>query len=168
MHHKLPVLNQPFDPLLISCLVKPLYNCMQVRVETTTKHAFSIGRFHDAELASQARKFVTLHVHQAILYSQFFSAPLVYAALNLVGLYHNSIIRRAAQAHAEENKTGPVDESTFNKYLKFWSSRSKVNASASMMLSVISYTQVLMEMAVLKKLGKRRQWELIASLEAIK
>jgi peroxin-16 len=88
--------------------------------------------------------------------------------LNLVGLYHNSILRRAAQAHAEENKTGPVEESTFNKYLKFWSSRSKVNATASMLLSVISYTQVLMEMAVLKKMGKKKQWDLIASLETIK
>ncbi|KAF1797284.1 peroxisome membrane protein [Mucor lusitanicus] len=104
------------------------------------------GRFHDAELASQA----------------------LYAALNLIGLYHNSILRRAAQAHAEENKTGPVEESTFNKYLKFWSSKSKLNATASTALSVISYTQVLMEMAVLKKLGKKKQWQLIASLEAIK
>ncbi|KAG2199389.1 hypothetical protein INT47_001571 [Mucor saturninus] len=104
------------------------------------------GRFHDAELASQA----------------------LYAALNLIGLYHNSIIRRAAQAHAQENKTGPVQESSFNKYLQFWSSRSKLNATASTLLSVISYTQVLMEMAVLKKLGTKKQWQLIASLEAIK
>ncbi|CEP07775.1 hypothetical protein [Parasitella parasitica] len=104
------------------------------------------GRFHDAELASQA----------------------LYAALNLVGLYHNSILKRAAQAHAVENKTGPVEESAFNKYLQFWSSNSKLNASASTALSVISYTQVLMEMAVVKKLGKKKQWQLIASLEAIK
>ncbi|GAA5796177.1 hypothetical protein HPULCUR_001546 [Helicostylum pulchrum] len=104
------------------------------------------GRFHDAELASQA----------------------LYAALNLIGIYHNSIIKRAAQAHADENKTGPVQESSFNKYLQFWSSRSKLNTAASTILSVISYTQVLMEMAVLKKLGPKRQWELIASLEALK
>jgi peroxin-16 len=37
-----------------------------------------------------------------------------------------------------------------------------------MLLSVISYTQVLMEMAVLKKWGKKKQWEGIAYLEAIK
>ncbi|KAI8642555.1 peroxisome membrane protein [Parasitella parasitica] len=104
------------------------------------------GRFHDAELASQA----------------------LYAALNLIGLYHNSILKRAAQAHAVENKTGPVEESAFNKYLQFWSSKSKLNASASTALSVISYTQVLMEMAVVKKLGKKKQWQLIASLEAFK
>jgi peroxin-16 len=92
----------------------------------------------------------------------------VYAALNLVGLYHNSILRKAAQAHAEEQKMGPVEESAFNKYLKFWSSTSSINATASTALAIISYTQVLMEMAVLKKLGKKKQWELIASLEAVK
>lgn len=102
-----------------------------------------------------------IHLNHIYLY-------VVYAALNLVGLYHNSILRRAAQAHAEEYKTGPVEESAFNKYLKFWSTSSSVNATASTTLSIISYTQVLMEMAVLKKLGKKKQWQLIASLEAIK
>ncbi|KAI8987954.1 peroxisome membrane protein [Mycotypha africana] len=111
---------------------------------------FLPGRFHDAELASQA----------------------LYAAINLIGLYHNSILRRAAQAYAkEEGQTGDgflLEESNFNKYIHFWSNKSKLNATASTALSVLSYTQVLLEMAVMKKFGKKKQWELIATLEMIK
>ncbi|KAG1175866.1 hypothetical protein G6F70_001166 [Rhizopus microsporus] len=99
------------------------------------------GRFQDAELASQA----------------------LYAALNLVDLYHNSIIRKAILARRDQ-----VEESAFNKYIHFWSSRSNLNATASSLLSVILYTQVLIEMAVLKKYGKKRQWECIAYLEGLK
>ncbi|KAI8360008.1 peroxisome membrane protein [Blakeslea trispora] len=104
------------------------------------------GRFHDAELASQA----------------------LYAALNLVGLYHTSILRKAVQVHAKENKTGPVEESAFNRYLSFWTSQSTTAHSALTLLSVISYTQVLMEMTVLKKLGRKKQWQLITAIETIK
>lgn len=86
----------------------------------------------------------------------------------MIGLYHNSILRRAAQAHAEENKLGPIEESAFNKYLNFWNNKSSINALSSKLLSIISYTQVLMEMSVLKKLGKKKQWQLIVALESLK
>ncbi|KAI8099761.1 peroxisome membrane protein [Halteromyces radiatus] len=105
------------------------------------------GRFHDAEFASQA----------------------VYAALNLVGLYHNSILRRAAQQKAKELKRPELaQDSTFNKYLLFWQQRSKWNHTASTILSILAYTQVLIEMGVRKKWGKRAQWKIIAFLEAFK
>ncbi|KAI7861039.1 peroxisome membrane protein [Circinella umbellata] len=103
------------------------------------------GRFHDAEFASQA----------------------VYAALNLLGLYHNAILRRAAHHHADETKS-EHEESAFNKYFNFWSTHSPMHKKCSTLLSIISYTQVLMEMGVLKKLGKQAQWKWIAILETIK
>ncbi|KAG0748275.1 hypothetical protein G6F57_003731 [Rhizopus arrhizus] len=121
-----------------------LKNASQITsIETSLRTLTYIlpGRFQDAELASQA----------------------LYAALNLIGLYHNHIIRKAAQEHP-----AAVEESAFNKYIHFWSSRSKLNATASNLLSVMSYTQVLVEMAVLKKLGKKKQWECIAYLEGLK
>ncbi|KAG0188866.1 Peroxisomal membrane protein pex16 [Apophysomyces sp. BC1034] len=104
------------------------------------------GRFHDAEFASQA----------------------LYATLNLVGLYHNSILRRAVKEHQEETKAEVIEESAFNKYLSFWSNKSNLHRRVSHMLSVIAYTQVLMEMGVLKKWGKAAQWRWIAFLEAVK
>ncbi|KAL1930807.1 hypothetical protein VTP01DRAFT_10969 [Rhizomucor pusillus] len=103
------------------------------------------GRFHDAEFASQA----------------------LYAALNLLGLYHNSILRRAAHAHATETKS-QCEESQFNRYTSFWTSKSRLHKNCSALLSVITYTQVLVEMYVLKKWGKNKQWRMIACLEAVK
>ncbi|KAI9482848.1 MAG: peroxisome membrane protein [Benjaminiella poitrasii] len=120
-----------------------LKNASQITsIETSLRSLTYIlpGRFHDAELASQA----------------------LYAALNLIGLYHNSILRKAVQEDTN------MEESAFNKYIRFWSSRSKLNSTASVLLSIITYTQVLMEMAVLKKLGKKKQWQLIALLESLK
>ncbi|CDS06887.1 hypothetical protein LRAMOSA09411 [Lichtheimia ramosa] len=103
------------------------------------------GRFHDAEFASQA----------------------IYAALNLLGLYHNAILRRAAHHHANETQS-EHEESAFNKYINFWSSQSPLHKRCSALLSVISYTQVLMEMAVYKKWGQKAHWRWIGVLEAIK
>ncbi|KAI9256267.1 peroxisome membrane protein [Sporodiniella umbellata] len=119
-----------------------LKNATQITsIESTLRTLTYIlpGRFQDAELASQA----------------------LYSVLNLMNIYHNHIIRKAAQGQ-------PIEESTFNKYIHFWSSRSKINATASKLLSFISYTQVLIEMAVLKKLGRKKQWECITYLEGFK
>lgn len=91
----------------------------------------------------------------------------MYATLNIVGLYHNSILRRAARHHADETKS-ECKESAFNKYTMFWTNRSKLHKHCAALLSVITYTQVLMEMAVRKKWGKKAQWRWIAALEAIK
>ena len=91
----------------------------------------------------------------------------MYAALNLLGLYHNAILRRAAHNHADETKS-EHDESAFNKYINFWSTQSPMHKRCSALLSIISYTQVLMEMGVLKKWGKQAQWKWIAILETIK
>ncbi|KAI7898403.1 peroxisome membrane protein [Cokeromyces recurvatus] len=120
-----------------------LKNASQITsIETSLRSLTYIlpGRFHDAELASQA----------------------LYATLNLIGLYHNSILRRAVQENTN------MEESAFNKYIRFWSSRSKLNSTASVLLSIMTYTQVLMEMAVLKKLDKKRQWQLIVLIESLK
>ncbi|CAO3599717.1 unnamed protein product [Absidia cylindrospora] len=59
-------------------------------------------------------------------------------------------------------------DSAFNKYLLFWKQRSKWNKTASDLLSILAYTQVLIEMGVRKKWGKLAQWQIIAFLEAIK
>ncbi|KAI9013788.1 peroxisome membrane protein [Phycomyces nitens] len=104
------------------------------------------GRFQDAEFASQA----------------------IYAALHLVGLHHNTILRRAARQHAQETHTQLTEETKFNKYFLYWTHRSGIYKSASAILSVIQYTQVLMEMAVMKQWGKKAQWRWIASVESFK
>jgi peroxin-16 len=90
---------------------------------------------------------------------------IVYAALNLFGLYHTSILKKAISAHAKENN---IEESAFNKYLDYWTKKSKLTSVTTTLLSMISYTQVLIEMAILKKWGKKKQWLGITYLETIK
>ncbi|KAL0097683.1 peroxisome membrane protein [Phycomyces blakesleeanus] len=104
------------------------------------------GRFQDAEFASQA----------------------IYAALHLIGLHHNTILRRAARQHAQETHTQLTEETKFNKYFLYWTNRSEIYKRTSALLSVIQYTQVLTEMAVMKQWGKKAQWRWIASVESLK
>jgi peroxin-16 len=94
---------------------------------------------------------------------------LVYSGLNLIGLYHNSILRRAANQAIESADISGIDESQFNKYTRFWTTQSGTHRMISKILSVIAYTQILMEMGILRKgyRGKRHyQW--VAGLEGIK
>ncbi|CAO3624071.1 unnamed protein product [Cunninghamella blakesleeana] len=104
------------------------------------------GRFHDAELASQA----------------------IYAGLNLLSLYHNSILRHAANKYIEDSKTNLLEESQFNKYTQFWTNKSGSHKLLSGLLSFISYTQVLIEMGVVKRFTQKVHYQWIAGLEAIK
>ncbi|KAI8340870.1 peroxisome membrane protein [Chlamydoabsidia padenii] len=105
------------------------------------------GRFHDAEFASQA----------------------VYAALNLIGVYHTSLLRRAAQQKAKElSQPELAQDSAFNKYILFWKQHSRWNKSATTFLTILAYSQVLIEMGVRKKWGTRAQWKMIAILEGVK
>ncbi|KAI7867420.1 peroxisome membrane protein [Spinellus fusiger] len=101
---------------------------------------FLPGRFQDAEFASQA----------------------LYAALHLMGLHHNSILRKAVLENKQQ-----VMESEFNKYLLSWSTHT-LHKRVSWLLSVLQYTQVLIEMAVTKQWGKRAQWRCIALVESLK
>ncbi|CAO3589576.1 unnamed protein product [Absidia cylindrospora] len=104
------------------------------------------GRFHDAELTSQA----------------------LYAGLNLVGLYHNSILRRAANQVIQQAKVSGIEESQFNKYTQYWNSKSGTQQTISRILSFIAYTQVLLEMGLLRKGSHKTHYQWIAGLEAIK
>ncbi|KAI8060475.1 peroxisome membrane protein [Gongronella butleri] len=104
------------------------------------------GRFQDAELTSQA----------------------IYASLNLMSLYHNSVLRRAANDFIEQSQGQGMDESPFNKYTRFWSSTSQPHRAISSALSLIDYTQVLVEMIVVKKLPKNKHYQVVALIEGIK
>ncbi|KAI8577025.1 hypothetical protein K450DRAFT_254027 [Umbelopsis ramanniana AG] len=105
---------------------------------------FLPGRFHDAEFASQA----------------------LFAGLNVLGLYHDSILRKAALSQGKPAEE--TDGSPFNKYKAYWFSKSPMHKKISLILSLISYTQVVLEMAVSKKLGKRAQWRLVFGVELFK
>jgi peroxin-16 len=75
-------------------------------------------------------------------------------------------LRKAALSQGKP--TEETDGSPFNKYKAYWFSKSPVNKKISLILSLISYTQVVLEMAVSKKLGKRAQWRLVFGVELFK
>ncbi|CAG8459713.1 16488_t:CDS:2 [Cetraspora pellucida] len=101
------------------------------------------GRFADAEFASEA----------------------LFAALNLIGLYHDSILARAAENLPPSKKPSP---SPHNRYTRYWINSSKTYQRASLALTFLQYTDVLLEMGVQKKWGKEVKWKLISIIELIK
>ncbi|CAG8716232.1 22282_t:CDS:2 [Cetraspora pellucida] len=101
------------------------------------------GRFADAEFASEA----------------------LFAALNLIGLYHDSILARAAENLPPSKKPSP---SPHNRYTRYWINSSKTYQRASLALTFLQYTDVLLEMGVQKKWGKEIKWKLISIIELIK
>ncbi|ORX43093.1 peroxisome membrane protein [Hesseltinella vesiculosa] len=104
------------------------------------------GRFQDAELTSQA----------------------IYAGLNVMSLYHNSVLRRAANDYIAQKQGQGLEESPFNKYTRFWTSASAPHRTISSALSLLGYTQVLIEMIAIKKLSPSQHYQVVAVLEAIK
>ncbi|KAG9295992.1 hypothetical protein G9A89_011844 [Geosiphon pyriformis] len=101
------------------------------------------GRFEDSEFASGA----------------------LFAALNLIGLYHDSILVRAAANLPPSKKPIP---SPHNRYTRYWVNSSKTYQRAAFLLTLLQYTEVLLEMGVQKKWGKEVKWRLIVTIESIK
>ncbi|CAG8441496.1 13517_t:CDS:2 [Ambispora gerdemannii] len=102
------------------------------------------GRFEDSEFASEA----------------------LFAALNLIGLYHDSILVRAATANLPPAKR--PTPSPHNRYTRYWINSSKVYQNAAFLLTLLQCTDVLMEMGIQKKYGKDVKWKFITAIEAIK
>lgn len=85
----------------------------------------------------------------------------------MLGLYHDSILRRAALSQGKP-VSDSADGSPFNKYTAYWFSKSPLHKQISLLLSIISYTQVVLEMAVSKRHGKKAKWRLIFGIELFK
>ncbi|CAO3594350.1 unnamed protein product [Absidia cylindrospora] len=105
------------------------------------------GRFQDTKFASQT----------------------LYSGLNLTKLYHNTILRRMAdQVRQQKLNTNGIEESQFNKYKRYWYNESRFYRVISRTLSVIAYTQVWMEMGLLRQGFRKSHYQWIAGLELIK
>ncbi|CAG8504822.1 4574_t:CDS:2 [Diversispora eburnea] len=94
-----------------------------------------------------------------------FTSETLFALLNLIGLYHDSILVRAAENLPPSKRPIP---SPHNRYTRYWINSSKTYQRASFALTFLQYTDVLMEMGVQKKWGKEVKWKLIIVIELIK
>ncbi|KAJ2025397.1 hypothetical protein IWW57_003391 [Coemansia sp. S610] len=107
------------------------------------------GRFADAELASEA----------------------IYTLLSFVGVYHDGLLARAAKSGLLADKEGrPVDieVSPFNRYHGKLSQESDLYRLAAHLLSALQFSEKLVEMVVVKKMGEKLRWKVVSLIEIAK
>ena len=129
---------------------------------------FLPGRFKDAELAGEA----------------------IYASLNLLGLYHDSILARALekqQPNAASSNGATSDKritplggsqpatavagltpSEHARYTQHFSQHSKAYNRLARTLVIVGYFELLAEMVARRKLGRKKAWDVVAAIEALK
>ncbi|KAL0145618.1 peroxisome membrane protein [Mucor lusitanicus] len=105
------------------------------------------GRFEDSDLCSQA----------------------VLAGLNLVSLYHTKfLVRKSHHLKSNDSSENETVVESFNAQFSRNNESNWPSKTASSVLSVISYTEVLVEMLLNRKVSKSSKWKFIASLEGLK
>ena len=103
------------------------------------------GRFEDAEFASEA----------------------LYACLNLIGLYHDTILAKKYAGSRPISGSG-TGMSGFNKYTRWLHSTKPYLKTCSYALAFITYTEVFVEMGTRKFLGERAHYNCILLIELVK
>lgn len=99
------------------------------------------GRFRDAEIASES----------------------IHSAVQLLSLYHDNLLARAVL-----RLPLPTARSRHARYTRFWSQRSSLYRRLAMVLQMVSYTELLCEMAAKRSGGEKARWRVVVLLEAIK
>lgn len=102
------------------------------------------GRFQDSEAASEV----------------------LYATLNLLGIYHDSILARAIEQLPNSAKRPQL--SAHNRYTKFWTSQSSLYKKLSVGVTTIQHLSFLLEIVARKKFGEKGRWRTIILIEAMK
>jgi len=100
------------------------------------------GRFSDAEFASEA----------------------LFSLLNLLSLYHDKILTKITTKPAKDG----LPPSNFNRYTRSLINGSSLYKKFAYILSMLQYTEVLLEMFYLKRRGSKGKWNMIALIELIK
>jgi len=89
---------------------------------------------------------------------------LVFAFVNIIGLYHDLIFSREPSLKTNHGEKA----SQFNRY-----TRALINGSISYkriayFLTILNRTEVLIEMIILKQHGSKKRWDVVTILEIIK
>ncbi|KAK0726052.1 peroxisome membrane protein [Lasiosphaeris hirsuta] len=103
------------------------------------------GRFRDAEIASES----------------------IHSGVQLLSLYHDTLLRRAVTLSKQVPTSLPQIPSPHSRYTKFWTHRSPLYRRVAYVLQIVSYVELLCEMAA-KRRGERARWRIVILLEAIK
>ncbi|KAI8084450.1 peroxisome membrane protein [Halteromyces radiatus] len=92
----------------------------------------------------------------------------ILTTLNLVSLYNTHYLMRTANKNSKDD-IPPEESFAFNRHIQFHFRRSKAYRATSLILSLVSYSEILWEMLVARKEnGSRLRWRHITVIEAIK
>lgn len=91
---------------------------------------------------------------------------IVYTTLNLVSLYHDSLLAKAiANLPPTVRKPEP---SPHNRYTQFWTKASPSYKRLALAIVIVQYAEVLLEMGAKKKWGEKGRWRTVVGVEALK
>ena len=125
-----------------------------------TRQCLIVDRFKDAELASE-----TCLTPPPML-KRGETDDVVYTTLNLVSLYHDSLLAKAvANLPPSVRKPEPTPH---NRYTQFWTKASPSYKRLALAIVLIQYAEVLLEMNAKKKWGEKGRWRTIVGIEALK
>ncbi|PVH84678.1 peroxisome membrane protein [Cadophora sp. DSE1049] len=150
----LPPLRAPPSPKHILSLYSTFITKNQssvTQIESALRSLTYIipGRFRDAELASES----------------------LHSSIQLLSLYHDTLLTRAVGAKlpgmSSRHQPQPQQQSSHNRYTKFWVGNSRFYRRVATALAVVQYTQLLWEMMA-KRRGERVRWRVVVILELIK
>lgn len=89
----------------------------------------------------------------------------VYSLLNIVSLYHDSLLHRSLPSLPASARPNP---SSHARYTRFWSSTSTTYAALARTLTILSYSELFLEMAIKKRLGKEKAEKAVMMIEVAK
>ncbi|PHH72149.1 hypothetical protein CDD82_6143 [Ophiocordyceps australis] len=83
----------------------------------------------------------------------------IHSSVQLLSLYHDAVLARSAPR---------APRTAHARYTSYWSRTSSVYRRAALLLQMVSYTQLLCEMAAKRRGGERARWRVVVVLEAVK
>jgi peroxin-16 len=86
------------------------------------------------------------------------------SGVQLLSLYHDNLLSRAL---AHSLRTQPRHQSPHNRYTRFYCQKSATYRRTATTLTVVQYTELLLEMMAKRK-GDKAKWRLVVFLEAVK
>jgi peroxin-16 len=116
------------------------------------------GRFRESEIASESRRYSV-----ALSQAPANQRP-VHSGVQLLSLYHDSLLAKAAARLPGAQRQPPTPHS---RYTKFWTDRSPTYKRIALVLQMIQYTELLWEMAAKRK-GEKVRWRVVVLLEVVK
>lgn len=91
---------------------------------------------------------------------------LVTSLLNVMSMYHDTILSRVVKANPSHQPLIPT--SLHTRFTRAWTDRNYLYKLASRILQVIRFTELVIEMGLRRKVSDKTRWRGVILLEAIK